>query len=408
MTSLSRRRVLQLAGASSFLGVGSSIAQSPAIIKFGGSLGMSGRFAETGTNVHLGYQTAVKFLNDELGGVDIGGRRYKFALNIVDDASDPSRASALVQRLLDQGTDFFLGSYGSNVVLPSAGITEAAGKVTVQIGGSADNIFTAGYKNIFGFFPRASRAWETTVDFFGSAQPRIASMTVIQSNDAFSKLNAQAVVKGAKEKGIQVLDVITLPESISDASTALASLRARTPDLLITTTVEQNSLAIARQMQASNTTVRLLYQFLGPELPVYRESLGQFSEGVLYYVPWDPVMNFSDPFFGDSRKYLAYYQKNSQRPFTYHTVGASACVTTYVRAMQLARSIEPQAVRDALASIDYTSIYGRVKFSPGGDADPVAMGPKVGQIQGKKTEIVYPNDLATSKLMTQMPVWKKA
>lgn len=408
MTQLSRRRVLQFAGASSFLGVGATLAQSPAVIKFGGSLGMSGRFAESGTNIYQGYQTAVKFLNEELGGVDIAGKRYKFALNIVDDASDPSRATALVQRLLDDGTDFFLGSYGSGVVLPCAGITEAAGKVTVQIGGSADNIFTAGYKNIFGFFPRASRAWQTTVDFYAAVQPKINTISVIHTNDAFSKSNADALVKGVKEKGIQVLDVIQLPETVSDASTALATIRARTPDLLVTTTVEQNSLAIARQMQASNTNVRLLYQFLGPELPVYRDSLGAFSEGVLYYIPWDPVMNFSDPFFGDTRKYLAYYQKTNQRPFTYHTVGASACVTTYVRAMQNARSINPKAVRDALAAIDYSSIYGRVKFSPGGDADPVAMGPKVGQIQNKKTEVVYPNDIATGKLMPQSPAWKKA
>jgi branched-chain amino acid transport system substrate-binding protein len=407
MSNLTRRRLIQMAGASSVLGVGASLAQNQNIIKFGGSLGMSGRFAETGTNVYLGYQTAVKFLNEELNGFDIGGRRYKFALNIVDDASDPSRATSLVQRQLDEGTDFFLGSYGSAVVLPSAAITEGAGKVTVQIGGSADNIFTSGFKNMFGFFPRASRAWQSTLDFYTSVQPKINTMSVIHTNDAFSKANTDAVVKGAKEKGIQVLDVIQLPETISDSSSALATIRSRTPDLLVTTTVEQNSIAIARQMQASNTTVRLLYQFLGPELPVYRESLGQFSEGVLFYVPWDPVMNFSDPFFGDTRKYLAYYQKNNQRPFTYHTVGASTCVTTYVRAMQQARSTNPQAVRDALANIDFTSIYGRVKFSPGGDADPVVMGPKVGQIQNKKIEVVYPSDIASAKLMTQMPVWKK-
>jgi branched-chain amino acid transport system substrate-binding protein len=408
MNKLSRRRVLQLAGASSFVGVGATFAQTPGVIKFGGSLGMSGRYAESGTNIHHGYQTAVKFLNEELGGVDIAGKRYKFALNIVDDASDPSRATALVQRMLDEGTDFFLGSYGSGVVLPCAGITEAAGKVTVQIGGSADNIFTAGYKNIFGFFPRASRAWQTTVDFYALAQPKIRSISVIHTNDAFSKYNAVALVKGVKEKGIQVLDVIELPETVSDASAALATIRARTPDMLVTTTVEQNSLAIARQMQATNTTVRLLYQFLGPELPVYRDSLGQFSEGVLYYIPWDPVMNFSDPFFGDTRKYLAYYQKHDSRPFTYHTVGASACVTTYVRAMQQARSIHPKAVRDALAAIDYTSIYGRVKFSPGGDADAIAMGPRVGQIQNRKTEIIYPTEIATAKLVPQMPAWRKA
>ena len=50
-------------------------------------------------------------------------------------ANDPARATTLIQRQIDDGTAFFLGSFGSNIVLPTAAITERAHKPMVQTGG---------------------------------------------------------------------------------------------------------------------------------------------------------------------------------------------------------------------------------------------------------------------------------
>ena len=42
-------------------------------INIGGSIPLSGKAAETGLNVYNGYQAAVKFINEEYGGVKVGG-----------------------------------------------------------------------------------------------------------------------------------------------------------------------------------------------------------------------------------------------------------------------------------------------------------------------------------------------
>src|SRR6266513_3887969 len=86
---------------------------------FGVALGAA---AETGLNVNNGYITAASYINDVLGGVEIAGEKYKIELKLFDDASDPARATTLIQRQIDEGTDFFLGSFGSNIVLPTAAI----------------------------------------------------------------------------------------------------------------------------------------------------------------------------------------------------------------------------------------------------------------------------------------------
>ena len=161
MARIARRTALTLAGASMLAApaLRSARAQAKKLV-FGGSVPLSGGAAETGLNVNNGYLTAVKFLNEQ-GGVDIGGTRYQLELRLFDDASDPSRATTLIQRLLDDNVDFFLGSFGSNIVLPTAAITERAEKPMVQAGGGSDQIFTQGYRYVFGMFPRATRQFQT-------------------------------------------------------------------------------------------------------------------------------------------------------------------------------------------------------------------------------------------------------
>ena len=376
-------------------------------VRIGGSLGMSGRYAETGLNIKVGYETAIKYINEVRGGVNIGGRKVPVSLNLVDDSSDPARATTLIQRQVDSGIDFFLGSYGSNVVLPCAAITEAAGKPMMQVGASADQIYQQGHKFIFGYFPRASRAWESSIAFLQSIKPRPRSVSILATNDAFSKLNAQAAAKGCRAAGIQVLDVLQLPEQVSDASSVLATIRSRQPDVLITTTVDQNSLVIARQMVATNTSVPLLYQFLGPQLPMYRESLGAKADGILAQFYWDERVNSPDPVFGNTKTFVEYYGKHNTRALSYHTAAAASCITSYVHAMEATKSADPKKVRDAIAKMDLNTLFGRVKFTPEGDGDPIVMGAKIGQVQNGKFEVVYPAQQQTAKLIYPTPPWDK-
>ena len=112
----------------SFLFFSSSPASAGDEIVIGGSIPLSGGAAETGRNVYNGYQAAVKMINEKQGGVKVGDKLYKLKLTMFDDASDPSRATTLIQRQIDEGVDFFLGSFSSKMVLPTCSITDRAKK----------------------------------------------------------------------------------------------------------------------------------------------------------------------------------------------------------------------------------------------------------------------------------------
>lgn len=411
MAGYDRRSVLRTGGAAAAAVVAAPFirpaqAQAKTIV-FGGSVPISGRAAETGLNVQNGYLTAVKYINEVLGGAEIGGEKYRLELRLFDDASDPARATTLIQRLIDDKVDFFLGSFGSNIVLPTAAITERAERPMVQSGGGSDQIFTQGYRHMFGIFPRASRQFISSAAFFKTIQPKPQTISVIMTNDAFSKTNAEGAINDCKQAGIGLKQAYTLPENITDVSSVLASIRSNTPDVLICTTHDQNSLLISRQMATSGTNVPLLYQTLGPQLATYRETLGKYANGITVQIYWDERAPYKDPFFETTQKFVEFYKKNNQRPIAYHTAGGAACIVTYLRAMQNAKSVKSGEVRDALAGIEQETLYGRVKFTPDGDGDPLLLGPAIGQVQKGAVELVFPEAAKTGALVYPTPKWNE-
>jgi len=384
-----RRDVLRTVGAAALAApaVRSAQAQAKTLV-FGGSVPLTGAAAETGLNVNNGYITAVSYLNDKLGGVEIAGEKYKLELKLFDDASDPARATTLIQ-------------------LPTAAITERAKKPMVQTGGGSDAIFTKGYKYVFGMYPRATRQFASTAALFKTLTPTPTTYSVIWTNDAFSKTAGEGVKLSCDAAGFKRLDAFELPAKPTDVSSVLGSVRANSPDLLVCVMHDQDSLLIARQMVASNTYVKLLFQGLGPQLASFREALGKYSEALLCSTYWDESVPYKDKFFGDSRKFAEYYRSKITRPIAYHTAGAAACIETYILAMQAAKSTNPEAVREALAVADYETFYSRIKFTPDGDGDPIIMGSMIGQVQKSKLEIVYPEAASSAKAIYPQPAWDK-
>lgn len=375
-------------------------------ITFGGSVPMTGVAAETGLNVLYGYRCAVKYINEEMGGVEIGGQKYKLDLSLFDDASDPARATTLIQRQVDEGIGFFLGSFGSNIVLPTCAITEGAGRIMVQAGGGSDLIFTQGRKRVFGIFPRASLQFVSSVNMFKALEPKVGKISIMYTNDAFSEFQAAGARKTIEEAGIEVLDYIALPAQVSDVSNVLTTIRQNTPDILVCTTHDETSTLITRQMVATNTNVPMLYQTLGPQTAGYRDALGNYANGVVTQAYWSERATFECEYFGSAAKFAEYYAANFDRTLTYHMASGAVCILAYVQAAKIAGSLDVDAVRDALSGLDYNCFYGHLRFTPEGDGDPALLGPLLVQRQAGEIEVIAPADVASAKPIYPAPSWQ--
>ena len=89
-----------------------------------------------------GYNMAVKRIND-MGGVTVGGKSYKFDIIYYDDESDSSRAAQLAERLIKQdGVHYMLGPYSSGFTKSNGAITEENQIPMVEANGASRSLFT--------------------------------------------------------------------------------------------------------------------------------------------------------------------------------------------------------------------------------------------------------------------------
>jgi branched-chain amino acid transport system substrate-binding protein len=408
-TQFSRRNSLKLLGAAGVAAMAPSTrAQSLPAITFGGTIPFSGRWAEIGQSVHAGYTTVAKYVNEQLGGLEVGGRKYRLDIKMVDDASDPQRGTTLLQKQIDDGVSLFLGTYSTPMVLPQAALTERARKPMVQAGGGGDAIFSQGYRYVFGMYPRASRSAFPAVDAMTILNPRPQTFIVVYTNDPFSKPQGLGVIARLKDKGFNVLDSFELPFQLQDISAVMTAAREKKPDVLMCLTSDQNSLLIARQMAQNRVDVKMLFTSLGPQAPSFREGLGKYADGITCISTWSPTFPYKDPIFGTTQKFAEYYQANNRVPLIYHQGTAAGCIVAYAHVLkQVGRIDDTEAIRNGLANIDIESLYGRIKFTPEGDGDPVLMGSAVTQVQKGELKVIYPVALKEADPLWPVAPWSQ-
>lgn len=403
---ISRRESVRMLGgalgAVAMQGIGrGAAAQGLPVVTFGGTMPFTGRQAEIGQSVYSAYITVAKYINEVMGGLQVGPRKVRLEIKMVDDASDPQRATTLLQRQVDDGIQYFLGSYSSPIVLPQTAITERARRPMVQAGGGADAIFTQGYRYVFGMYPRASRSAFPAVDALEALRPKPRTFIVAYSNNPFSKPQGLGVIQRLKEKGFEVLETFELPTQLQDVSGLVTAVRSRQPDVVMSLTLDADSLLIARQLAQARADVKMLFTSLGPQTPSFRESLGKYGDGITCISTWSPTFQYKDPIFGTTQKFAEYYRANQKMPIIYHQGTGAACIIAYAWALQqVGRIDDTNAVRDALARIDIESLYGRIKFTPEGDGDPVLMGTAVTQVQKGEIKVIYPAEVKEAA-----PIW---
>ena len=119
-------------------------------VRLGAALSETGRFAMEGSDSRQGYDTWVRWVNAEYGGIRIGNARYRAEIIYYDDESDADIAAELVQQLIDDDkVDFLLGPYSSSLTSTASAVTEANDVIMLEGNGTSDTLFDRGFRNLF-------------------------------------------------------------------------------------------------------------------------------------------------------------------------------------------------------------------------------------------------------------------
>jgi len=133
----------------------------------------------------------------------------------------------------------------------------------------------------------------------------------------------------------------------------------------------------------------------------FRTVLGKDANYAFGMAPWLPSERLKDRWFGDASQFANAYEKKFGYAPDYHAAAAAAAVEAQVAAIEAAGTIEPKKVRDALAQVDFDSLYGRIHFQGNGQ---ILLPQTVIQIQdGEIVEIFA--DRLINRPMYPVPPW---
>lgn len=371
-------------------------------VTFGASVQLTGPVANTGRYYKDAYEFAVDKIN-AAGGIKIGSTQHKIALKILDNQSDVNLSvRQYVQLLAQDKVDFLLGPFASNFVLADSSIAEKSRVPMVQGGGASDQIYSRGYKYIFGTLPAASNYFGSTIEAMTKLDPRPQTVALLYADDAFDVSVAKGTRELLKNAGFRTVIDERYSTNASDFSVLLSRIKSQNVDAVLVAGHETEVLNFIRQAKSLNVSPKLYSFTVGVPSADFRQALGKDANGASGMTAWLPSATLKDQWFGNAAEFARAWKARFGYEPDYHAASGVATVEALVNAIQAAGSTDPQKVREALAKVSFDSLYGRVTFN---DKGQISLPQIVVQIQNDKVVPIFGGKAFINKLQYPLEPW---
>lgn len=362
----------------------------------GGAISQTGRYAEpAGRQVN-----AIKMWVDEANARG-GLLGHKVRLVLLDDKSDTQTSIKLYEKLITEDkVDLILGPYSSGITEAVANVTERYKMPFIAYGASSSPIWEKGRRYIFNIVAVAEDYQKGAVHL--AKQIGVKKAAVIGEDSLFPRQAGKGAKDWAKQLGIEIVVDENYPLKQTDFTALLQKIKAAGAEAVFSNSYFADSAAQLRQMREQNMNFKLYCSTIGPALPNFAEQLGATAEYVIGFSQWEPLPKvLKHP---GMEEFIANYEKRFGEKPNYHAGGAYGALQVTEAAVKKAGGFDSEKVRDALATIDIQTIYGRYKV------DARGMNAHEGltfQILKGQRRVVWPEKWAEAKAELPMPEWSK-
>ena len=365
-------------------------------VRIGAALSETGRFAAEGTAVRQGYDTWLRWVNEEHGGIRVGDGRYRVEIVYRDDQSDPDRIGDLIEQLIDEDqVDFLLGPYSSTLTGPASAAAEARGVIMVEGNGASDSLFERGYRNLFYVGVVASDYTRSSIELLAERGARTA--VVAHEDTPFATSVAQGAQRHLEANGVDVLTMKRYPVGVDNVDDLMSELAALEPDIFVGGGHYDDAVLFLRSAQEQDFRADAMLITVGPANPQLISDIGSGADGVLGPTGWEPVMTYEGASFGTASAYADTYESLWDEPPIYQAAGSTAAALALHRAIEAAGSLDTDAVRDALRALEIDTFYGPIRFDERGVNVAKPMG--IVQVQDGSIVVVAPAAAAEGELV---------
>ena len=382
-------------------GTAQQAAPSGDAISIGATLPLTGSESRIGGFYKEGYDLAFEEWN-KAGGVNVGGKKMPVKLTLLDDTSTQGTAVSLADRLVNSDkVSFLLGTYASHLVQAQSVVAEQNKVPYVNGGGGAKEIYSQGYKWLFGLLAPVQLLSGAIMEWVDAQQskgllPRPAKIAVLWENTAHGK-DFVAGVKEFTEKhpGAYTIDVNESFElNGKDFGALLGKVKSAGVDLFLADAHLPDYITMQRQYATLGLCHKVQsYGARGSEKQA-AEALGaEHVKYILSSVWWNAQLGTAGLTKDFVDKFKAKF--NGRSPEWYQALGYETARALFL-AIEKAGTLDREKVRDALASLDVESILPGGKLSFPASSGQQAIYPFVVQqnMPDGSSPIVWPKESA--------------
>jgi len=377
-------------------------------VVFGAAVAFTGTLGNEGRLLKEGYDLWASYVNAH-GGLLIGNQHYEVVIHYVDDASDPMKTAAAIERLItDDHVDFILGPYGSAETFSAAAVAERHEIPMVVSAGAAERTFNQGYHYIVNVISPARKYLVGMIEFAVHRNPRPRTIAISSANDPFSLEVQQGAVQSANDHGIRVVYADHYTEDPTSVVEAVKSIKAAHPDIILNAGHLEDAILMHRTLKEQDVQAQMYGYSIGPGIPTFLSSLGQDAEGVFGSSQWSSAVTYvgAPGFYPKAAQYAhAFYAAYGHEP-DFHCAEATAAGLAFQYALEQAGTTNRHAVRDALKNLNVPTFFGMLKFDTRGVNLYKPM--VVTQLQRGALETVYPYRLSNASAIYPAAAWVPA
>ncbi len=330
------------------------------------------------------------------GGLNIKGQKRKIELVGYDDQSDVETSVRTYEKLMaDDKVDLILPPWGTNFAFAVGPLANKYGYPFLSTTGSPKKLLDLKMPYFFGSSWTAEQSTKALVDLM--AAQHVKSVAIGYMDDLFGLERYNIVVPLLKEHGIALVGEKSFPANVKDLSVVLKDFKAKEPDALVGFTYPAESFLMTTQTKEIGFNPKFFYVAIGPAFSFFKQRFGDAANGVVGFGTWTTSQGPVQQAYRD-----AYFKRFNKEPDRDTTGFVWSSLQILQQAVEKA-GLDRKAVRDYIASNEFSTILGKLSYKDGMLARDTAT---VSQWQNGNYEVVWPAASATKPLLYPKPEWK--
>jgi len=366
-------------------------------IVIGGSLPLTGKFAETAKWIEKG----MKYWADEVnakGG--LLGRKVEF--KIYDDESDAKKAVTFAEKAITvDKVDLLFGGYPGTAARAVMPVAEKHKYVYVSMGGHMKS-FQQGYTYSFGGPPLMGEWWYEGFFQYLKAMPadqRPKRAAVYTMNNPIGASASSTLAGWLQELGIEMVidEKYNLP--LPDATPLIVKAKQMNTDILFSNGFFADGVMTVRAAKALDYRPKVIVQAIGSVIPAWVKELGKDGDYIFSGTALHNKLNYPG-----NDKLNAYIKKKFGLPgYPVYFGFGYAWMQTLSQGVEGAKSLDQTKIRDWLKSNTVNNIAGPMRFDDKGLPAPINF---CTQIINGQVELIWPKEVRTAEPVYPRPKWE--